>query len=322
MTKSIPLNDLTNGQIIKVVFGNGDVLKGCFFGKRYIIHRGHRTEDTRGNFMITLEPVTNGPKVEDINTYKTKHKTSIKTVSGTRFPKEVSRYLKTYCRALTKEQEASDIKLKATKNQQKENAKLVALHEKSKDINYQVHPDELNVNERVQSVFADYRTQLKHRIDDRRLNQVDKPVIHGTETVHRVSFFVGFKALLDVADDDLGVTPDFEYDGSYSPDIDRSVNITKVACKLLRVSYDDTKQFIRSLNALSGINIELEELFVPHYGEYANDGSIGFQPVLQLDRHVKASDLTKAKQLLVDYILKAIPAERYPRGTGLPRFIR
>lgn len=305
MAKGIKLNELKQGNIIKVLFGNGDVIKGCYFGKQFVRHglRGSSVEG--GNFLVVMDHVSKKPYVVNINAYKSDNRTTIKEVTGTRFDKDVSQYLKKYVRALAKQQEVSLGELEMIRKRKAEDKKLEALEQAGEKLNYRVDVDSLPLEDRVRIVFKDFSELAKEKsAHERRINQADYPNFRQEWKVNTLRFLVTHRAGLNVADSDIGVFPDFEYDGTYAPDVDKTVDLNAVASKYLRVTETDTKTLLNTLNKLNGIKVKDNALYRMSTGGYANDGSIAFEPTLILDRDVSEAVLKKAKTLIIDYVKK------------------
>lgn len=305
MAKGIKLNELKQGNIIKVLFGNGDVIKGCYYGKQFVSHglRGASVEG--GNFIVTLDPVNNKPYVENINEYKSDNRTTIKEVSGTRFDKDMSQYLKKYVRALGKQQEASYDELQMIRKRKSEDKKLDLLEEEGKKLNYRVDVDLLPLEDRVRIVFKDFSESVKGgSAHEQRINQANYPEFIKDGKVNMLRFLVTHRAGLNVSDSVIGVFPDFEYDGTYAPDVDTSVNLNAVASIYLKVTETETKTLLKTLNKLDGVKVKNNALYRANVGDYAHDGSLSFEPTLILDRDVSEAALKKAKTLIIDYVKK------------------
>lgn len=298
MANRLALKDLKQGNIIKVEFGNGDVFKGCFFGKRYVHHVFRRIEVERGNYLVVLHSLTQHPYVLNLSDHKEQHKTSIKTITATRFNKEVSRYLKRYVRALDKQQAVSYQEWEIIQKRQAEDDKVNALEREGSDLAYSVHADDVLVDERVLLVFQGFDTALMKRPN---VNQADPPRLMDEQKENIIQCLVTFKSALRVDDSDIGVIPDFEYDGSYHPIIEENRDVPAIASNYLSVTPESTQQLIDNINALPGISVKGDRVFSCYTGDYAGDGSIDFHPFFVVDRNVKAATLEKLRTYLWDF---------------------
>lgn len=305
MAKEIRIGELKQGNIIKVEFGNGDMLRGCFYGKVMLrangwSGRGNNTEySKRGNFLVYIEPSTKKPVLVDINEYKDNKKTSIKRLTGTRFPKEVSDYLRKYVKAVAKQQKHLHDEIKLRHKRETEDTNIKELEQLGQRLTYEVDGDSLPIEQRTLLAFKGFEEEVEGISSVAYVSRASYKDYGGHK---RLEITVSHSNLRRVRDEDIGVTPDFEYDGSYHPYYTEGFDVNQSVSRLISVSKRDILKLIKDLNGIKGISVAGNEVFKPDTGDYSGRGSIDFAPELYLDGDIKTEDLVNAKQLIVNFL--------------------
>lgn len=314
MAQSLKLSDLKQGLIVKVEFGNGDILRGCFYGKRvYHIGQGMRKAGhTTGNYLVTLDPVKKAPTVVNINEYKDKHKTSFKEITGTRFPKEVSAYLKQYVKALAKQQEKVVAEIKLQGQREAEDMALAELRGLGKNLDYKEDADSLPFKQRAGLVFGSLPELSDKNSNIYHIHLWDIGIDQKTKK-GKIDFVVGFESLTYLMDEEIGVTANHEYDGSYAPYMEEDFDVIGTVKNHLSISQFTIEDFIKNVNDIKGVKLEDKHVFQRHAGDYSGKGSIEFSPTFILDTSIKEADLQKLRQVTDMFILSCTKKVRRTR---------
>lgn len=306
MAKSLGLRELEQGNIIKVELGNGEILRGCFYGKKLYKAKTpmQREVSITGNFLVVIDPVNRVPLVLELEEYRVKNKTTIKEITATRFPKEVSAYLKKYVLALARQQREMVKELQVQAQREKEDSKLRELSSKVSTLKFEVDGDTLPVEQRVLKVFNQLEGKLQRYAN---VFLIQKPYgyLDDKGSSYTLHMGAGFERTKRVMDRELGIQPEFEYDGSYYPTINKNFVLEVTAVNYLRLTVTDIKTIIKDVNKLKGITVVGDKVFEACPGDYPNDGSLDFALSLKIDANVKTKDLETAMNTVATFLQKA-----------------
>lgn len=308
MAKSLKLSDLKQGLIIKVEFGNGDVLKGCFYGKNRVFYYrsnvyNEEVKVEKGNFMVTLNPVERKPVLININEYKDSKKTSFKQISGTRFPKEVSDYLRKYVKAYANQQKQLIEEVRLREKRLKEEQNLYKISGEGESLNYEVDAEELPVVDKIK-LLVNKLNKDKGLVYTRNISYIQVDVVKYSVGRAGLEIYSRIESLDNLDDTEIGVYPFHEYDGSYQPDIDVNFDLLKTVVSKTSLSRGIVADFIRDLGSIKGVKLVEDDVFDVSTGDYSGDGSIQFSIRLDFDNSVKFEDMKKAGDLVLDFIKK------------------
>lgn len=304
MATKLGLKELKQGNIIKVELGNGEILKGCFYGKILYKERGfgNTIESITGNYVVVIDPVDRKPTVISLENYTGSKKTTVKGVYATRFPNAVSRYLKKYVLTLDKQQKLLLEELKLQGKRAKEDERLKSLGNELESIDYEVDESTLPLEQRVGIIFKNFEMMVKNKCKGFFSYTPHYREFYGER---ELTISVSSRAMDKIPSNELGVTYIREYDNEYTVEVDDRVDLNKTAMKYLHISEADIKGFTTTINQLKGVKLRTNKIFTAIPDSRPGRGELDIEIRILLDKNVPSKTLERIREEIVQFLVTA-----------------